>query len=82
MTESQLAQALNEIAQAVSFLAVSGAGVLILRSIVRHGVRDAQNDKGKTHDRTSLQILEERYARGEIDHAEFEERRRRLMSRQ
>jgi putative membrane protein len=30
--------------------------------------------------RTSLEILEERYARGEISHEEFEERRRRLQT--
>lgn len=31
---------------------------------------------------TPMQLLQERYAKGEIDHAEFEERRRHLLASQ
>lgn len=39
---------------------------------------DAGSSKAATQRSSALAILEERYARGEIDHEEFEERRRRL----
>ena len=36
---------------------------------------------GGSHDRTPLEILQERYARGEIDREEYEQKRRDLVSR-
>lgn len=39
---------------------------------------DAGSSKAAAQRSSALSILEERYARGEIDHEEFEERRRRL----
>jgi putative membrane protein len=48
--------------------------VLVARSVSRDG-------SGSTHARRpALEILEERFARGEIDREEFEERRRALLS--
>jgi putative membrane protein len=40
----------------------------------RHGARGGPSAK-----RTALDILDERYARGEIEHDDYEERRRRLQ---
>ena len=42
----------------------------------------ASSDRPREHQRNrALEILEERYARGEIDHEEFEQRRRTLEGR-
>lgn len=41
-------------------------------------VTTRRDDTRGSGEPTALEILERRYARGEIDHEEFEERRRRL----
>jgi putative membrane protein len=41
-------------------------------------IRAGQRGSGSAASSQAMAILEERYARGEIDHEEFEERRRRL----
>jgi putative membrane protein len=38
------------------------------------------NDRGSKRDKTALEILQERYARGEIDQAEFEQKRKDLRA--
>ena len=37
-------------------------------------------DRGSKRDKTALEILQERYARGEIDQAEFERKRKDLQA--
>jgi len=49
--------------------------VLIIWAVSLFSTRDAPREKG----RTALEILEERYARGEIDKAEFDGKRRDLI---
>lgn len=61
------------------FAALVAAGVYLAVRAVRGG--DGRDTTGLGRVRRSagaLSILEERYARGEIDHDEFEERRRTL----
>ncbi|MDQ3856134.1 MAG: SHOCT domain-containing protein [Chloroflexota bacterium] len=53
-------------------------GFAFLSAAVRVGVHEGMAGTAKRS--TPLEILEERYARGEIDHAEFEERRRHLLT--
>ena len=38
------------------------------------------SDRGSKRDKTALEILRERYARGEIDQAEFEQKRKDLQT--
>ncbi len=45
--------------------------ILLVALVILYGVRD-RNEKSR---RTALDILEERYARGEIDQDEFRKRR-------
>lgn len=47
--------------------------ILLIRWIVNQGKRDGQRDT------TPLDVLKERYARGEIDDEEFEEKKRKLQ---
>ncbi len=55
------------------------AGVILL---VVWGVKALSgSDDRRSGERRALQILEERFARGEIDRGEFEERRRALEER-
>ena len=42
--------------------------------------RRSSGDKDTTRGKTALEILKERYARGEIDREEFEERKRHLSA--
>ena len=51
-----------------------GIFVLIIMAVVML-VRSSGNDR---HENTPLSILNERYARGDIDHDEYEERKKRL----
>lgn len=61
----------------ILLLAILGTGVaLLIRSLRRAGGRSGE--PGVSTEATALRILEERYARGEIDQEEFEERRRAL----
>lgn len=39
-----------------------------------------QDTGGRAHDKTPLDMLRERYARGEIDHNEYEQKKRDLES--
>ncbi len=52
--------------------------VLIILAVRWLGSGSAQGRAGSASGRTALDILEERFARGEIDKAEFEERKRSL----
>lgn len=62
---------------ALFFLAVLVAGiVLIVRAF---GDRSAPSQRPEPSG-SALALLEERYARGEIDHEEFEQRRRTLRT--
>jgi putative membrane protein len=57
------------------WVVVIALAVLVVRAIAGSG-KDTSSDPGKG--KTALQILEERYARGEIEHEEFEQKRRDL----
>ncbi len=53
-----------------------------LIALIVWAVRAASDRPSRDRDRNrALEILEERYARGEIDHEEFEQRRRILEGR-
>lgn len=74
----------NEILAALAFAAIP---ILLLALLIvflaRHFRPAASHHLPSTEahfgEGTSLEILEERYARGELDTAEFEERRARLL---
>ena len=51
---------------------------VILATLVALVVLAARRAGGKARDRAPIDILKERFARGEIDKAEFEDRRRTL----
>lgn len=55
------------------------AGLVYLARGVGRGARAVTAGHGADEDR-ALALLRERYARGEIDHAEYEQRRRALTS--
>jgi putative membrane protein len=59
---------------ALLFLALVVVGVVLA---ARPSSRDGHETRG-SDDSRALDILEERYARGEIDQSEYEERRRAL----
>lgn len=56
---------------------VIGVIVFALQGRCCGGRRDSTADK--TSDKTAMEILQERYARGEIDQVEFERKRRDLQ---
>ncbi|WP_293650406.1 SHOCT domain-containing protein [Thiolapillus sp.] len=53
---------------------------ILLIVIVLWGVKAAtgQDNRGKSNPKSALDILKERYARGEIDQEEFEQKKRDL----
>ncbi|MDZ7821298.1 MAG: SHOCT domain-containing protein [Candidatus Marinimicrobia bacterium] len=58
-----------------------GIGILFLILVVFLIIRSFDHQRhggGITRERTPLEVLKERYARGEIDKAEFEEKKRDL----
>ncbi len=62
-----------------SMLLFWGGLIALIVWAIRAGTDRSQ---GRDRDRNrALEILEERYARGEIDHEEFEQRRRTLEGR-
>lgn len=65
---------------ALVFIALIAGGVyLLVRAIRGGGGRAGSDHMGRVAPRSNaLSILEERYARGEIDREEFDERRRTL----
>ena len=56
-------------------------GILVLVVfIIRRAGSDSKSEKGSsTSGRRALEILERRFARGELDKTEYEERRRQLL---
>lgn len=56
-----------------------GAIIALVVSLVRGSAQSRNNDNSQQHP-TALEILKKRYARGEIDKSEYEERRRDLES--
>lgn len=54
-------------------------GILLLVLIVWLIVRSANSRNTSTKEKSSLDILKDRYAKGEIDKAEFERRKKDLM---
>lgn len=63
----------------ILFVAFMLLGILVLRAIIAGGVRDGIRDANRDED--PLVILQRRYARGEIDEAEYERRRAELTGR-
>jgi uncharacterized membrane protein len=61
------------------FVAIPVLLLLLLRQVILGGVRDGI--KSAHRDDDPLTILQRRFARGEIDQAEYDERRRILTSR-
>ncbi len=61
------------------FIRMVGYIIRMVGYLIGAGFREALG-RSLPMNGTPLQILEERYARGEIDHAEFEERRSHLFS--
>lgn len=55
-------------------------GIIILVVVILLVINATRNQTGQTNSdsKTPLDILKERYARGEIDNEEFEERKRNL----
>jgi len=49
--------------------------------LIAYSIRGFSRSGGRDPDRSAIQVLEERFARGEIDRDEFEERRRVLGSK-
>ncbi|MGH2683403.1 MAG: SHOCT domain-containing protein [Actinomycetota bacterium] len=63
----------------ILFLAVIAVGIILLARTLwtRDGGSNRSRERGEPRqERHALGVLEERYARGEIDRDEFEERRR------
>lgn len=73
-----LGMALFPIILVVFYVAMLALGVLVLRAIVAGGVREGI--RAARRDEDPLTILEQRYARGEIDETEYERRRAVLRS--
>lgn len=55
--------------------------VVVAAGFIIRGLGGKTAGKSSSRDKSALEILEERYARGEIDHDEFERRKRDLQDR-
>ena len=44
-----------------------------------HGMNHAESEQAHTHTESALEILKKRYARGEINREEFEEKKKELV---
>ena len=69
---------LGVVTQLALVVAVPVLLLLVLRAVISGGVRDGMQDAmgGAHRDDDPLTILQRRFARGEIDEAEYAERRR------
>ena len=61
----------------IFWIVLIGALVLLVSGAI-NGIRAFQKNDGETQ--TPLEILKQRYARGEIDRAEYEDKRRNLST--
>ncbi len=66
----------------MAFMFLFFAGIVaVIAYAIRGGMRGSHpNTPGGPVEDRALTTLRERYARGEIDHTEYEERRRRLLT--
>lgn len=62
---------------AIDLAAIVIGAILLVRALSHS---DEQSDRGSVDAASGLDILEERFARGEIDRDEFEQRRQTLRS--
>ena len=69
---------LGVVTQLALVVAIPVLLLLVLRAVISGGVRDGMQDamRGAHRDDDPLTILQRRFARGEIDEAEYAERRR------
>lgn len=72
---------LGVLTEVAMVLAIPVLLLLVLRAVISGGVRDGMQDAlhDAPRDDDPLTILQRRFARGEIDQAEYAERRRILM---
>jgi len=67
---------------ALFLVAIIAGAILLVRALWNRGPSGPGPVRGAPPHGNAFRILEERYARGEIDQQEFEERRRYLASEQ
>ena len=69
---------LGVVGQLAMVVAIPVLLLLVLRAVIAGGVREGMQDAmhGAHRDDDPLTILQRRFARGEIDQAEYDERRR------
>lgn len=79
MSDGSLASLVAAVVYLVAPLLLLIAALLFLRAIIASGVRDGI--RGARKDEDPLVVLQRRYARGEIDQAEYEHRKEVLTAR-